>query len=120
MRNIILLLFGLIFGISKLIYDHRVSAILMGLVFVIGSLLLFIKEIKQINSVNVDTTRVEKDLKVKKYNIFIIFIGLLYIWTFGLYDLFYKNDEVMVLIIPVFSYLILRNFPKIEHKNNGL
>jgi hypothetical protein len=118
LRNAILLPFALIFGISKLIYDHRVSAIIIGLVCVFGSIFGFldiIKEFKRINSVNMETTKVEDDVKGERLNKFIligIIISLLFTWIFGLYSLFYKNDELMVVMIPLFSYLILRDFFK--------
>ncbi|SMQ77508.1 hypothetical protein SAMN05444673_2837 [Bacillus sp. OV166] len=113
LRNTILLLFGLIFGISKLIYDHRVSAIFIGLFCVLVSIFTFIdiiKEFKRTNSVNVETTKVEEDVKGKRLKkIILIVISLLFTWIFGLYFLFYKNDEAMVVMIPIFSYLILRD-----------
>ncbi|SMQ80825.1 hypothetical protein SAMN05444673_3998 [Bacillus sp. OV166] len=92
LRNTILFLFCLIFGISKLIYDHRVSGIIMGLLCIIGSIFLFVdilKEFKRTNSVNVETTKVEEDVKGKRF----IVIGLLFTWIYGLYFLFYKNTK---------------------------
>jgi hypothetical protein len=59
LRNTILFLFGLSFGIDKLIYDHRVLSKVLGLLLFTGSIVLLvdiIKEIKRQNKVIIKLT----------------------------------------------------------------
>jgi hypothetical protein len=52
-------------------------------------------------------------LKFKKLNVIINILCISFIWAVGLYRLITKNDEVMVVLIPLFTYLIMRR-PKQE------
>ena len=47
LRNILLFLFCLINGVTKLIYDHRISGIFIGLICATGSLFLFVEILKE-------------------------------------------------------------------------
>jgi hypothetical protein len=55
---------------------------------------------------------------MKFKSIIITIISLIFTWLYGLYLLFYKNDETMVVIIPIFSYLILRRPKKDKRQSN--
>jgi len=35
-------------------------------------------------------------------------ISILLIWGLGLYNLIVKNDEIMVVLMPLFTYLVFR------------
>jgi multisubunit Na+/H+ antiporter MnhC subunit len=47
-------------------------------------------------------------MKFKKLYTVIIILCITFIWAMGLYRLFTKNDEVMVVLMPLGTYLILR------------
>lgn len=101
----ILFLFCLIFGISKLVYDHRVSGIIIGLLCVIGVSILFFFAILKEFKPRIRENEVKKKPK-KAIILDIIFLFL--VWGFGLYRLFMKNDEFMVIYMPLFTYLLFR------------
>jgi len=47
LRNVILLLFGLIFGICKLIFDHSLMSTFFGLLLIMGTIVLTVNIIKE-------------------------------------------------------------------------
>ncbi len=47
-------------------------------------------------------------MSFSKSRILINFISLLLIWGIGLYNLLVKNDEIMALLMPLFTYLVFR------------
>jgi hypothetical protein len=52
LRNTIFFLFGLSFGIDKLIYDNRVLSKVLGLLLITGSIVFFVDIIKEIKRLN--------------------------------------------------------------------
>ncbi|WML44271.1 hypothetical protein [Neobacillus sp. PS3-40] len=47
-------------------------------------------------------------MKIKLSSVILTIISLLLIWGVGLYSLIKNNDEVMVVLMPLFTYLLFR------------